>query len=123
MRSARCWLAKRPAWSNPLTGEGIDYALESGTDRCRYPGAPAPESEYHVTLHQRFGRVFRFSEHVRDWYCKPLLLNALVPLANRIRSSANSWQRSSWANANLPLWSVEMLARLVVRLVRPRPRV
>jgi hypothetical protein len=28
-------------------------------------------------------KIFRFSEWIRDWYCKPPLLNLLVPLANR----------------------------------------
>ncbi|HEV7663424.1 MAG TPA: hypothetical protein VGQ62_07805, partial [Chloroflexota bacterium] len=28
-------------------------------------------------------KIFRFSEWIRDWYCRPVLLNALVPLANR----------------------------------------
>jgi flavin-dependent dehydrogenase len=108
---------------NPLTGEGIDYALESGQIAADILARSAPESEYHVTLHQRFGQVFRFSEHVRDWYCKPLLLNALVPLANRypeLRQQLATVVLGERQPAGFgPL---EMLARLVVYLVRYRPR-
>jgi hypothetical protein len=34
-------------------------------------------------LRDRFEKIFRFSEWIRDWYGKPPLLNLLVPLANR----------------------------------------
>jgi 2-polyprenyl-6-methoxyphenol hydroxylase-like FAD-dependent oxidoreductase len=76
---------------NPLTGEGIDYALESGMIAARHitrtfetgDFAPARVVEYNTQLHARFDKVFRFSEWIRDWYCKPPLLNLLVPLANR----------------------------------------
>jgi len=75
---------------NPLTGEGIDYALESGelaaehvvrgfTSRVDH----AWHTDYDRLLRSRFEKVFHFSEWIRDWYCKPLLLNLLVPLANR----------------------------------------
>jgi geranylgeranyl reductase family protein len=65
---------------NPLTGEGIDYALESARIASEHLDTP---EHYHATLHARFDKLFRFSEQVRDWYCKPPLLNLLVPLANR----------------------------------------
>jgi geranylgeranyl reductase family protein len=75
---------------NPLTGEGIDYALESGliaanhiVKGLRTEFHDAWETEYDGLLRQRFEKIFRFSEWIRDWYCKPLLLNVLVPLANR----------------------------------------
>jgi flavin-dependent dehydrogenase len=75
---------------NPLTGEGIDYALESGLIAADHvAGALGTsfdggwEANYDRLLRRRFERIFRFSEWIRDWYCKPLLLNLLVPLANR----------------------------------------
>jgi geranylgeranyl reductase family protein len=76
---------------NPLTGEGIDYALESGYIAAEHllhdfeadDFSAARLAQYHAQLHQRFDRIFRFSEWIRDWYCKPPLLNLLVPLANR----------------------------------------
>jgi hypothetical protein len=40
-------------------------------------------TDYDRLLRARFEKVFRFSEWIRDWYCKPPLLNLLVPLANR----------------------------------------
>jgi geranylgeranyl reductase family protein len=75
---------------NPLTGEGIDYALESGQIAAEHvvrgltSGVDeAWSSEYTRLLRARFEKIFRFSEWIRDWYCKPALLNVLVPLANR----------------------------------------
>jgi geranylgeranyl reductase family protein len=75
---------------NPLTGEGIDYALESGMIAAQHvirgliSGADhAWLTDYDRLLRARFEKVFRFSEWIRDWYCKPPLLNLLVPLANR----------------------------------------
>ncbi len=75
---------------NPLTGEGIDYALESGEIAAEHvvrglsSGVNhAWHTDYDRLLRSRFDKIFQFSEWIRDWYCKPLLLNALVPLANR----------------------------------------
>jgi geranylgeranyl reductase family protein len=65
---------------NPLTGEGIDYALESARIAADNLDDGAA---YHAALHARFAKLFRFSEQVRDWYCVPPVLNMLVPLANR----------------------------------------
>jgi geranylgeranyl reductase family protein len=75
---------------NPLTGEGIDYALESGMIAARHVVQGLTSgiqqawlTDYDRLLRARFEKVFRFSEWIRDWYCKPPLLNLLVPLANR----------------------------------------
>jgi menaquinone-9 beta-reductase len=75
---------------NPLTGEGIDYALESGQIAAEHVvrGLTSDvhqiwHTEYDRLLRARFERIFRFSEWIRDWYCKPPVLNLLVPLANR----------------------------------------
>jgi menaquinone-9 beta-reductase len=75
---------------NPLTGEGIDYALESAQIAAEHVVRGLTSgvhqvwhTEYDRLLRARFEKVFRFSEWIRDWYCKPPLLNVLVPLANR----------------------------------------
>jgi menaquinone-9 beta-reductase len=75
---------------NPLTGEGIDYALESGQLAAAHvvDGLSSNidrgwSAHYDHLLRERFENIFRFSEWIRDWYCKPPLLNLLVPLANR----------------------------------------
>jgi geranylgeranyl reductase family protein len=75
---------------NPLTGEGIDYALESGQLAAEHVVRGLTSgvhdiwvSDYDRLLRTRFEKIFRFSEWIRDWYCKPPLLNLLVPLANR----------------------------------------
>jgi menaquinone-9 beta-reductase len=76
---------------NPLTGEGIDYALESGALAARHLAAmfeagdfsPARLAAYDRALALRFERLFRFCGYVRDWYLHRPLLNGLVRLANR----------------------------------------
>jgi geranylgeranyl reductase family protein len=76
---------------NPLTGEGIDYALESGLLAAQHitrlleagDFSSSRFAEYDALLHARFDRIFQFGEWVRDWYGHPMLLNVLVPLANR----------------------------------------
>ena len=76
---------------NPLTGEGIDYALESGQLAGLHAAALLADPQhaanhllrYHHELHDRFARLFRFCELVRDLVCIPPLLDALVLLANR----------------------------------------
>jgi geranylgeranyl reductase family protein len=114
---------------NPLTGEGIDYALESGRIAAEHlarafaSDRPLDEFAYDRDLRARFGPIFRFSEIVRDWYCHPLLLNALVPLANAhpelrqllARTVLGERQPAGYGPAN-------MLARLAVYLVRTRTR-
>ena len=75
---------------HPLTGEGIDFALDSGLLAAEHV-IRGLESRVHATwladydrlLRDRFEQTFRFGEWIRDWVCKPPLLNALVPLANR----------------------------------------
>src|SRR5438876_3358101 len=70
---------------NPLTGEGIDYALESGSIAAQHlvhtfemgDFSVARFADYGAQLHSRFDKIFRFSEWIRDWYCKPPLLNVL----------------------------------------------
>jgi geranylgeranyl reductase family protein len=75
---------------NPLTGEGIDYALESGQIAAEHVVQGIASGvhqawlcDYDRLLRERFEKIFRFSEWIRDWYCKPAVLNLLVPLANR----------------------------------------
>lgn len=76
---------------NPLTGDGIDYALESGrlaADHLAGMFAAGDFSarrrqEYDRRLQQRFGRLFRFCNGVRDRLLNRWCLNALVALAER----------------------------------------
>jgi geranylgeranyl reductase family protein len=116
---------------NPLTGEGIDYALESGRIAAHFLAerlalddlSRVALAEYHRLLHARFDRIFRFSEWIRDWYCHPPLLNVLVPLANtrpELRQLlANIVLGEREPRGYRPL---SMLARLLVYLVRTRSR-
>jgi menaquinone-9 beta-reductase len=109
---------------NPLTGEGIDYALESGQIAAELLAQePFDPLRYHAVLHERFGKVFHFSEYVRDWYCKPVLLDRLVPLANR-RPELRQLLTSIVLGEREPagFGPLSMLARLLVYLVKTRPR-
>jgi flavin-dependent dehydrogenase len=116
---------------NPLTGEGIDYALECGKLAAEHVAAaldqdgftPAAMHGYDRALRTRFERIFRFSEQVRDWYCKPPLLNMLVPLANA-RPELRQLLSSIVLGEREPrgYGPATMLARLLVYLVRTRTR-
>ncbi|MFN8481794.1 MAG: geranylgeranyl reductase family protein [Anaerolineae bacterium] len=75
---------------NPLTGEGIDYALESGHMAAAHLAAmfesgdfsSARFAEYDALLRERFQRLFVFCTRVREICVNPLLLNPLVAVAN-----------------------------------------
>jgi len=115
---------------NPLTGGGIDYALESGRIAAAHVArafdsgfSPGWLPAYDRLLRERFEKVFRFSQLVRDWYCVPPLLNLLVPLAN-----GRPELRQLLANIVLGerepagYGPLTMLARLVVYLARTHRR-
>ena len=76
---------------NPLTGEGIDYALESAEIAAEHAASLLAADDtslerirgYDRALRDRFERLFRFCVQVRDWYCLPPLLDLLVASANR----------------------------------------
>jgi geranylgeranyl reductase family protein len=107
---------------NPLTGEGIDYALESGLLAAQHLQQGTFDGPaYHRALHVRFGKIFRFSTQVRDWYCVPPLLNLLVPLANR-QPALRQLLASIVLGEREPAGygPVHMLARLLLYLARKR---
>jgi flavin-dependent dehydrogenase len=116
---------------NPLTGEGIDYALESGEIAARFidsslertTGSLVELLAYDRLLRAQFDRVFRFSEVVRDWYCKPALLNLLVPLANR-RPELRQMLANIVLGEREPrgYGPITMIARLLVYLAVARTR-
>jgi flavin-dependent dehydrogenase len=80
---------------NPLTGEGIDYALESGRiaadtaaaflangdDTAR--GFAAAASTYEGALRRRFQRLFAACRMIREASSRPAVLNRLVRIAGR----------------------------------------
>ncbi len=72
---------------NPLTGEGIDYALESAETAAEVLGdlssaASLPQT-YTRALRARFQRAFVNIARVRDLYLRPFLLNRFTAAANR----------------------------------------
>jgi geranylgeranyl reductase family protein len=68
---------------NPLTGEGIDYALESGhvaaahAIRALQTGAEAPAA-YAAALHAEYDKLFLFSQRLRDWCRTPWGVSTLA---------------------------------------------
>jgi geranylgeranyl reductase family protein len=70
---------------NPLTGEGIDYALESGRLAARHLArgdlTRADLEAYDGLLRQRFQRLFIFCNQLRDLFLNPLWLNRMVSAA------------------------------------------
>jgi menaquinone-9 beta-reductase len=112
---------------NPLTGEGIDYALESGLLAARHlasvlqTGDLSPERrhEYDALLHARFDKIFRFGEWIRDWCSSPPALNVLVAMANS-RPELRQLLTSIALGEREPrgYGPATMLARLMVYLAR-----
>jgi flavin-dependent dehydrogenase len=108
---------------NPLTGEGIDYALESGVMAADHILRQVAPEDYDRALRARFGKLFRFSEVVRDWYCLPPVLNVLVPLANA-RPALRQLLTDIVLGEREPAGygALGMAARLLVYVARTRAR-
>jgi geranylgeranyl reductase family protein len=76
---------------NPLTGEGIDYALESGRVAAQHIAGMFEQGDFSLTRHQQydatlrehFQSLFEFCIKVRALCLRPFVLNALVMVANR----------------------------------------
>jgi len=74
---------------NPLTGEGIDYALESGQIAAEFlaeilqSAEPQPTvwREYDRRLRRRFQRSFEYTHRMRRVYLRPWFLNRFLRLA------------------------------------------
>ena len=74
---------------NPLTGEGIDYALESAQIAAEHAARGLAEGtlslkrceEYDRHLRARFGRLFMFCRRVSDASLNATLLNRLARIA------------------------------------------
>lgn len=68
---------------NPLTGEGIDYALESGhvaalhAIRSLQTGSDEGDA-YAAALHAEYDRLFEFSTKLRDWCRTPWGVSTLA---------------------------------------------
>ena len=76
---------------NPLTGDGIDFALESGRLAAPHLSAALARDDlskgalmnYNATLRERFGSLFSFSCTLQKALLSPGLLDTLVLLAER----------------------------------------
>lgn len=68
---------------NPLTGEGIDYALESAQVAAEALSAAHTPETYTRALHARFLKMFVNIARVRDVYLRPWVFNRFAAAANR----------------------------------------
>jgi menaquinone-9 beta-reductase len=76
---------------NPLTGEGIDYALESGQVAAQHLGRMFVEADfswqalasYDDLLRQRFQQLFVFCNRIRDLLLNRFLLDRLIKMASQ----------------------------------------
>lgn len=68
---------------NPLTGEGIDYALESAEAAAEALSAAHTPETYTRALHARFLKMFVNIARVRDVYLRPWVFNRFAVAANR----------------------------------------
>lgn len=76
---------------NPLTGEGIDYALESGKIAAEHLGQMFAQNkfneqqlqQYDQALRHHFQDQVRFCERIRDWYLHKPIINRLVRVAKK----------------------------------------
>lgn len=83
---------------NPLTGEGVDFALESGRLAAAQVAqmfadgdlSPQRVGEYDRLLRRRFQRQFEFCGRVRDVLVHPALVDLVVRLLND-RPDLKTW--------------------------------
>ncbi|MEM7334438.1 MAG: geranylgeranyl reductase family protein [Chloroflexota bacterium] len=76
---------------NPLTGEGIDYALESGKMAAEQliemfeqgDFSKFQLEQYDQKLRAHFQDQVRFCERIRDWYLHKPIINRLVNVAKK----------------------------------------
>ncbi len=76
---------------NPLTGEGIDYALESGLIAAQRAAEMISADDYSERqythydrlLREKYQRLFEFSNRIRALSLNPIALNSLQRWANR----------------------------------------
>jgi flavin-dependent dehydrogenase len=76
---------------NPLTGEGVDYALESGKIAAHQlldmfaanDFSPTQFARYDQRLRDHFHNQVLFCERIRDWYLRKPIINRLVKVARK----------------------------------------
>jgi flavin-dependent dehydrogenase len=120
---------------NPFTGEGIDYALESGRlaaesiETCFERGdfSPAALCRYEAALRARFQRYFVLIHWMRRLYMNPVMLDPLIAacqrsslLAQRLIRIMLSYEPPWHAFAPAILWRVLLASRLTSTPDSPR---
>ena len=79
---------------NPINGEGVDYALESGlmaaemalTAVARDDYSMATLAAYGQNLRQRYHSFFYYLTRMRDWYIREWVVNLIVQKAQKRES-------------------------------------
>ena len=82
---------------NPLTGEGIDYAIESGEIASEHlyhilhnGDQPADLCHYEKALKDKFSPIFKFSNQMVNCCMKPFMLNTMISVAAKRESLKNN---------------------------------
>ena len=76
---------------SPLTGEGIDFALESGRLAAKFIIKKSPSNhfsrqtlvEYDTLLRKEFQSIFRFLNLVRNFYINPILVQRTIAVSEK----------------------------------------
>jgi geranylgeranyl reductase family protein len=83
--------------TNPLTGEGIDYALECAEiaaqqlhEMLTTGDNPEQLSNYALALHHKFDAIFNFSNQMTTCCLKPFMLNTMVVMAAKRKNLRES---------------------------------
>lgn len=77
---------------NPLTGEGIDFALENALIAADHIAGMFRDADFSAAslqayddqLREQFQRLFVFLRRIRSLYINPLLLNRFISVASRV---------------------------------------
>jgi menaquinone-9 beta-reductase len=94
---------------NPVTGEGIDYALESGKMAAEYllhlfsigDFSLKRLSTYDSLLRERYQRLYVICDRLRSFYLNPLILNLVIRAAARNSHLMDLYMNIAIENQNL----------------------
>jgi len=109
--------------ANPLTGEGIDFALESGRMAAEHATAMLRQDDfsrarlsgYDRALRNRFQSIMVGSRRLGDVYLNPFLINRMIAAARRFPDMKSMVADVTVGNRGLDeLLSVRMLLRVAL---------
>jgi menaquinone-9 beta-reductase len=115
---------------NPVTGEGIDYALESGKLAAEHLSRIFAEgnfssqqlSRYDQALRQRYQQLFIVCDRLRAFYLNPLLLDSAIKAVSRNEELKTLFMRIAIDNQEMKQGlAFQTVAKLFVKRGFARP--